>query len=144
MKIKPFILIASLSAFLFITVMPACKKGDDDPVVSVFSRKDRFTNSWTLNKYEKNGVSQDLNGTVYTYVVYNNGTLTQTVEGSVFGFPTRKVSSGTWVFLNDDEDVKITIEGDAVIYNIQRLASKELWIKKTVNSDIYLYYFTGL
>lgn len=144
MKIKPFILLASLAAFLLITVMPACKKGDDDPAVSVFSRKDRFTNSWTLNKYEKNGVSEDLNGTMYTYVAYSNGTLTQTVEGSIFGFPNKKVTNGTWVFLNDDEDVKITIENDAVIYNIQRLASKELWLKRTINGDTYVYYFYGL
>ncbi len=144
MKTYNFIFLTSLLAIGLLIVLPSCKKGDDDPAVSVFSRKDRFTNTWTLNKYEKNGVMQDINGTTYTYVAFNNGTLTQTIEGSIFGFPTRKVTDGTWIFMNDDEDVKITISNDAEIYNIQRLASKELWLKRTLNGDTYVYYFNGL
>ena len=38
----------------------------------------------------------------------------------------------------------ITISNDDVIYNIQRLASKELWLKRVVNADTYVYYFEGL
>jgi hypothetical protein len=119
----------------------SCKKGEDDPAVSLRTRKDRFTNTWLLTKYEKNGASQSLSGATYTYDVHNNGTLTRTVEGAVFGFPTRTVSDGTWEFINDEEDVRITIEGDATIYNVQRLASNELWLKRTDGNDIHVYYF---
>ncbi len=139
-----FYLMTTLVAITFLTSFTACKKGDDDPAVSVYSRKDRFTNTWTLNKYEKNGVVQDISGTTYKYAVFNNGTLTQTIEGTVFGFPTREVNDGTWSFMNDDEDVKIIIGSDATIYNIQRLATKELWLRTTVNADTYVYYFDGL
>lgn len=144
MRINKFLSFAALLAISLLVVLPSCKKGDDDPAVSVFSRKDRFTNTWTLNRYEKNGVTQDISGTTYTYIAYNNGTLTQTVEGSIFGFPTKKITDGTWLFMNDDEDVKITLSNDAEIYNIQRLASKELWLKRTLNGDTYVYYFNGL
>jgi hypothetical protein len=122
----------------------SCKKGTDDPIISLKTRKDRFTNTWTLNKYEKNNTSQDLSGTTYTYVVKNDGTLTQTIEGTIFGFPTRTVNNGNWSFQNDDEDVKITIGSSVVIYNIQRLASKELWLKNTEGSNTNMYYFNGL
>ena len=142
-KIK-FFLVALILTTATLTSLPSCKKGSDDPPVSLVTRKDRFTNTWTLIKYEKNGTVQDLNGTTYKYNVFNNGTLTQTVEGSIFGFPARTVRDGTWSFMNDDEDVKITLPNESVIYNIQRLASKELWLKKTVNSDTYVYYFEGL
>lgn len=47
-------------------------------------------------------------------------------------------------FVNDDEDVKITISNNPTIYNIQRLASKELWLKTSSGSDTYTYYFEGL
>ena len=127
-----------------LTTLQSCKKGADDPVVSIYSRKDRFTNTWTLTKYEKNGVGQDVSGTTYKYTTFNNGTLTQTIEGSIFGFPTRTVSDGKWTFMNDDEDVRIIIGSDTTLYNIQRLASKELWLRKTMNSDSYVYYFDGL
>ena len=133
-----------MMAALALTTISACKKGSDDPVVSLKTRNDRFTNTWTLVKYEKNGLVQDMNRTTYIYKVFSNGSLNRTIEGSIFGFPTRTVNNGNWSFQNDDEDVKITIESDVEIYNIQRLASKELWLRKTDDSDSYIYYFEGL
>lgn len=133
---------AVLVGLLATTAITSCsKKGDDDPAVSLRTRKDRFTNTWELTKYEKNGVSQDLSGSTYTYEVFNDGKLTQTIEGSVFGFPTKSVKDGTWEFINDEEDVRITIDGDAVVYNVQRLASDELWLKRTDGNDVNVYYF---
>lgn len=145
MKTVKFYLSALFIATIVLATFPSCsKKGADDPVVSLKTRNDRFTNTWTLVKFEKNGVAQDISGNTYIYSVFNNGTLSQTIEGSFFGFPTKTVKDGVWVFMNDDEDVRISIGGDTVIYNIQRLASKELWLKKTVDLDTYVYYFNGL
>ena len=135
-------LVAALIGLIAVTAIASCsKKGEDDPAVSLRTRKDRFTNTWVLTKYEKNGVSQDLSGTTYTYEVFHDGTLTQTIEGAVFGFPTKSVKNGTWEFINDEEDVRITIDGNPVIYNVQRLASNELWLKRTDGSDVNVYYF---
>lgn len=141
--IKTFF-IASLMAITVAGTFTACKKGSDDPEISLKTRKDRFTNTWTLVKYEKNGVEQDISGSTYIYNVFNTGALTQTIEGSIFGFPTRTVNDGNWSFLNEDEDVNITIGNSSTIYNIQRLASKELWLKKTVNADVHIYFYEGL
>lgn len=135
-------LVAALVGVMAIGAITSCsKKGDDDPAVSLRTRKDRFTNTWVLNKYEKNGVSQDLSGTTYTYEVFNSGKLTETIEGAVFGFPTRTVKDGTWEFINDEEDVRITIDDNPIIYNVQRLASHELWLKRTDGNDVHVYYF---
>jgi hypothetical protein len=131
---------AAILAFTSLT-FESCKKGEDDPVVSLRTRKDRFTNTWLLTRYEKNGANQDISGATYTYDVFNSGSLTRTVEGGVFGFPTRTVSNGTWEFINDEEDVRITIEGSSVIYNVQRLASNELWLKRTDGNDVHVYFF---
>jgi hypothetical protein len=144
MKSTKMMLVALIIVTTIVTILPSCKKGDNDPIVSLRTRKDRFTNTWTLVKYEKNGVTQDLNGATYIYNAFNSGTLTRTIEGTVFGFPARVVYDGTWSFLNDDEDVKIIITNETVIYNIQRLANKELWLKRVDNADTYLYYFNGL
>ncbi len=138
-KIKIYLIAAIVG--LSSLALSSCKKGEDDPVVSLKTRKDRFTNSWVLVKYEKNGVNQDISGSTYTYDVFNSGKLTQTIEGSVFGFPTRSVKDGDWVFVNDEEDVRITIDNDPVTYNVQRLASTELWLKRLANGDTHMYYF---
>lgn len=138
------IFIASLMAIMVAGTFTSCKKGSDDPEISLKTRKDRFTNTWTLVKYEKNGVEQDISGSTYIYNVFNTGALTQTIEGSIFGYPTRTVNDGNWAFQNEDEDVNITIGNSSTIYNIQRLASKELWLKKTVNADVHIYFYDGL
>jgi len=142
-KVTLYFIAAIVAATTFL-VLPSCQKGSDDPVVSLKTRKDRFTNTWTLKKYEKNGTSQDISGTTYTYTVRDNGSLTQTVEGSIFGFATRTVTEGTWTFINDEEDVKISLGSETTIYNLQRLASKELWLRRTSGSDTYTYFFDGL
>lgn len=135
-------LTAVLVGLIAVTAITSCsKKGDDDPAVSLRTRKDRFTNTWVLTKYEKNGVNQDLSGSTYTYEVFNSGRLTQTIEGAVFGFPTKSVKEGTWEFINDEEDVRITIDDTPVIYNVQRLASDELWLKRTDGNDVHVYFF---
>ncbi|MFY7732968.1 MAG: hypothetical protein ACOVSR_05755 [Bacteroidia bacterium] len=76
MKSTKMMLVALIIATTMITILPSCKKGDDDPIVSLRTRKDRFTNTWTLVKYEKNGVTQDLNGATYIYNAFNSVTLT--------------------------------------------------------------------
>jgi hypothetical protein len=140
MKKLKIYLVAAMIGLTALTIQ-SCQKGEDDPVVSLKTRKDRFTNTWVLTKYEKNGVNQDLSGSTYTYEVYNSGRLTQTIEGAVFGFPTKSVKEGDWVFVNDEEDVRITIEGTATTYNVQRLATNELWLKKLENGNTHVYYF---
>lgn len=135
--------IALVILIIAATSFTSCKKGDDDPLISLKTRKDRFTNTWNMVRYEKNGVSQDISGSMYVYAVSNNGTLTRTVEGTVFGFPTKTVSNGTWTFINDDEDVQMTFGTAVTIYGIQRLASKELWLKEVIGSDTHIYYFNG-
>ncbi|MDP2175698.1 MAG: hypothetical protein Q8K70_07275 [Bacteroidota bacterium] len=137
------LLVAFMLITMVSTIFTSCKKGTDDPIVSLKTRKDRFVNTWTLNKYEKDGITQNMNGSTYTYVVLSNGTLTRSVEGDIFGFPTKKDDSGTWSFINDDEDVNISINSVNSIYNIQRLATKELWLKHNDGTNTYVYYFIG-
>jgi hypothetical protein len=96
-----------------------------------------------LVKYEKNGQRQDLNGATFIYDTYKGGTLKQTIEGSVFGFPTRSILTGSWLFQNDKEQVRISIDSNVTTYDIQRLANSELWLKWEDGSDSYLYYFDG-
>lgn len=144
MKINKFNLILVLVLAMTTAVLPSCRKGSDDPAVSFKSRSNRITNTWKLVKYEKNNTTQDLNGTTYEYTFYEDGKVKRTVEGVVFGFPTRTVSEGTWTFQNDDEDVKIVLGSDTTLYNIQRLATKELWLKTTQDNDTYIYYFESI
>ena len=142
MKNAKIYLLSMIIGLTSVSLLSSCaEKGEDDPAVSLRTRKDRFTNTWGLVKYEKNGVNQDISGSTYTYEVFNSGRLVETIEGSVFGFPTKSSKEGTWEFVNDEEDVKITIEGTITTFNVQRLASDELWLKRLENGNTHVYYF---
>lgn len=121
----------------------SCKKGDDDPAISLRTRKARFVNEWTLVKYEKNGVQQSIDNAKFIYDTYKDGNLKETTEGTLFGTTAVSVRNGTWAFVNDKEDVRISINSNVTTYEIQRLANKELWLKKTDGADSYMMYFDG-
>jgi hypothetical protein len=125
------------------TAFTSCKKGEDDPALSLRSREARFVNQWTLTRYEKNGQSQDLSGATFIYDTNKDGTLKQTIEGSIFGVATRSIESGTWSFLDDKERVRVSVDSVVEVYDIQRLANSELWLKQIDGSDTYVYQFEG-
>ncbi len=129
--------------FAGIVNVSSCKKGEDDPAISLRTRKARFVNEWTLVKYEKNGVRQSIDNAKFVYDTYKDGNLKETAEGAVFGTTVLSVRSGTWAFVNDKEDVRISIDSNVTTYEIQRLANKELWLKKTDGADTYMMYFDG-
>ena len=138
-------LIALTISLTSLFAFTSCKKGDDDPLLFIWKTiRDCFDITWTLPKYEKNGTVRNIIGTTYTFPVKNDCTLTQTIEGSIFGFATKTNREDTWSFQNDDENVKITISRSVVIYNIQRLASKKLWLKNIEGSIKHICYFEGL
>jgi len=64
-KIITFVMIGALSASLF----ESCKKGEDDPAISLRTRKARMTGEWTVSEYESSGSSSNTdinNGTTNT------------------------------------------------------------------------------
>ncbi|MBC7425965.1 MAG: hypothetical protein H7321_05465 [Bacteroidia bacterium] len=141
MKKFKHILIAAIVALTVFPAMQSCKKGEDDPGLSLRSRKQRITNDWTLTKVEKNGENQDVKGQTYKLNFHKSGSLTQTVQGTFFGATTTKTSEGTWEFVNDKEDVKINIDNETTIFQIQRLAHDELILKENDGGNTYTYYF---
>jgi hypothetical protein len=143
MKNRTLQLLAACLLFAGIVSITACRKGEDDPFISLRTRKARFANEWMLVKYEKNGERQDIGNATYIYNTSKDGYLKETIEGAVFGVSTRRVREGSWDFVSDKEDVKITIDNDVQIFEIQRLAHKELWLKRQDGSDTYRYYFDG-
>jgi hypothetical protein len=77
MKKVKFALIMLMAAVL---ILPACKKGANDPFISLKSRKARLVGEWTL----KDGTTtQTSGGTTYT-TVYNGTTATYTISGQSF------------------------------------------------------------
>jgi hypothetical protein len=143
MKTNTNYLLPIILLFTAIGSITSCKKGEDDPAVSLRSRKARFANEWTLVKYEKNGVQESMDDILLVYDAEKDGALKETAQGAIFGTTVQTIRNGKWEFVDDKEDVRITSESDVDTYEIQRLANKELWLKEVDGADTYVYYFEG-
>ncbi len=94
-KIKQFILIVIIMGF----ALPSCKKGENDPFLSLRSRKARITGEWKLSSGTTNYILNDTtkttiyNGTTATsptgtfpytekWTINKNGTLTLSIHNS--------------------------------------------------------------
>ncbi len=143
MKSRTNQLLTACLLFAGIISLVSCRKGEEDPLISLRSRKARFANEWTLVKYEKNGERQNIDGATFMYNTSKDGYLKETIDGAVFGVATRRIREGSWTFVNDKEEVKINIDNDITTLQIERLAHKELWLKWADDSNTYRYYFEG-
>ncbi len=124
-----------LNGFLLLTAFLAlncCKKGDDDPAISLLSRKARICGKWKLAEMKSNVLcfnsvfSYDFNGKTITGMddgvtisgpyseeleIKKDGTFEQVTTGSVTGqgetIPMNRKASGIWYFAGKNKDSEI-------------------------------------
>lgn len=147
-------ILVTVIVLLSIIVIPSCKKGEDDPFISLRSRDARVTAKWKLVNYEYQytssggfGSTSVLNGSIltvssggstnsYSYSkeleINSDGTytITEIEDGDIY------TSKSVWHWLNNTDDkTSISLYNDGN-YVIDRLSSKELILRKeSVSSE---------
>jgi hypothetical protein len=153
---KMFRIIAvALIAAMFIPAFQSCKKGENDPAISLKSRTSRLTGDWEVSKATMKDMS---GGTIDTYT-YSDGTIVATFSGgsSVTGTYTWKITiekdgtykterteivsgtsytekeEGRWYFLdkNKDNDVK------AKEWIVMQVTNRTTMYGSTINTYTY-------
>lgn len=92
MKTMKNILIAIAASALIMPVFNSCKKGENDPMISLKSRDSRMAGEWTLSKIEQTKTT-DAKGNTINSTTYSN---TLTTETTTFDGATK-----TWVEKKD-------------------------------------------
>ena len=128
-----------ISAILFVAlalamVLPACKKYEDGPTISLRSKKSRVVNKWAVDKVFNDGV--DITATYLSYQqgfrieFKDDGTFLQSwLQGNV-----NVNFTGDWKFNSDKTGLILTENGVDTEVTILRLKNDELWIKETYTS----------
>ncbi len=86
MKKNKNVLLILLAMVFIIPAFQGCKKGENDPFLSLLSRKARLTGTWNLTKADISGVS---GGSTWTNIydgtnwIYTQGSYIDTSQGSV-------------------------------------------------------------
>lgn len=118
-------------------VLPSCKKGEDDPFLSLRSRKSRVAGTWEVKEVVINGIKQTPFGTV-TYVFEKDGTLE--IKSKVGSLP-ETTNKMKWSFLSKSDDFKnkerlIMLDEDqerGEVFELKQLKNKEMvWYQESV------------
>ena len=136
-----------LLTLIFFGAIQSCKKGENDPLISLRSRDSRITGNWILVNAETNSnIDGDISSATYTnsimtetsndnsssysysinWDVKSDGTInsSETINGYL------STSMLTWYWLDDNQKkTKIFISGGEGIYVVDRLTNKELVLK---------------
>lgn len=113
--------------------LPACKKYDDGPLISLTPREERIANTWVIDKAIEAGQDVTTSYDNYVLVLTTGHAATLTAQYVFFGVPINTETSGTWAFADNDETLVLDFEDDVAdgSYVITRLTEPELWLRKT-------------
>lgn len=120
-------------------VMPSCRKYEDGPLISLTSRKKRVANTWVINRAYENGREVTHRFEHYELYLTENGSAELDANYTVFGYTFEDETSGTWRFINKDEEIQFNFEHSSqdATYMILRLTKDEFWLRK-LSSDLEL------
>lgn len=125
--------IAKISAFLFIGALfltaTSCNKYEEGPTVTLLSRTNRLANRWEVDNYK-------INGSDYTSLV--SGYSETFSKSGAYSYAWGILNgAGTWVFQNNDMEVKLTgndNHSSRTLY-ILKLEKKSFWYYYTEDGD---------
>jgi hypothetical protein len=137
MKLRKKILIPALVFMFAAFALTSCKVGEDDPLVAIKSRTERFSQYWELQDYQINDASQNLTNSSMSWDADKNGIFEEKIQGELFGFQTLETNNGSWKFVSEVEAVEIAIEGDVETYTLDRLSPKDLWVRRIDGQDVH-------
>lgn len=147
---KKVFAIALTALFIGGVTLTSCSKYEEGPKLTLLTKKMRFAGTWGLAAYLENGVDktadyrQFITSESFTYE--KDGTWSGTMTTGLGTF----TSSGTWEFINDKEDVKITttVSNGTTLStpsldttHLIKLKNKEMWAKEVDGSDTYEYHY---
>lgn len=141
--------------FLFVLIFSACKKGENDPFLSLKSRDARIQGTWVLkesthteqnNNIISSSYSETYNGSVMTVVETGEVTYSVSYSSEITiskGGDYKKTTvvsgdtytnEGSWWWLTDNKKkTRLSMDDDYNSYEIDRLTNKELVLKYDVS-----------
>lgn len=136
---KKSILLKSMAVLSLLFVFTACSKYEEGSKFTILTKKQRMVNTWTLSSFTVNGNSQTISGTI-TWDLQKDGTAVITWSSGGASLS----DTGSWDFGNDKADLVMTDSNGAVeTYEIVQLKNKDLKVRQTEGSNVFIWTFTG-
>lgn len=139
MKNIPYLLLVALAFIFMVPAFTACKKGDGDPTLSIYSRKHRLCIDWKVSnlkktvQYRNTTITTTFTGekkTVETHVI---DTVVYTVDDTLFEYRNTKTYTGSLLYSFDKSGT----------YQIDEAFTDDTTQVKYTSVETGYWYFTG-
>ena len=129
MKKVKFLL--SITTILLLTFY-GCKKYPEGPSVSLRSRTERVANNWKVGQVLDKGKDVTSRYNKYELTTTESGIAKLTVKYDIFGTAFEYATTGTWVFVSNQEKLSFDFNNDNAdgVYQILKLEEQEMWLKE--------------
>jgi hypothetical protein len=118
---------AAFIILAIVALLPACKKYDEGPSVSLLSKKARLTGEWEVARFYLNEEQIQLTNKE-EMTVNKNGTLS---KSTLIGTNTYN-SDGNWAFSDDKLSLLVTYSAtSSETWSIKKLSNKQLFVEIT-------------
>jgi hypothetical protein len=120
-----------IGVIIMIVTIYGCKKYEDGPGLSFHSKKARVANTWKIDKYYVNGVDQ----TASYYSTRQNYRQIFDLNGEYAETYTNFGTTGIWNFIDNKNEINLTVGNSVKVLVIEKLKSKEFWYYIMVGTD---------
>lgn len=110
----------------------SCKKYEEGPVFSFYTKKARMANTWVVYEAYEDGENVTSAYDQYELKLTKDGDAKLVALYTSGDFTFEYETDGTWEFVNDKEDLKLDMENDDADqeYQILKLQNNEMWLRE--------------
>ena len=131
---KSFCITTGVLLMILLTTFSSCKKYEDGPFFSIYSKKERATGNWRFALVRENGVDKTEEYASQSVNMQKNGNLIW-VQGYYDSHWDPYGPGGTWNFIDDKNQIEMhftygTSEEFKYIWDITRLAYGDLRLRR--------------
>lgn len=137
-KLLPLIICLSIIAI----VLPACRKYEEGPLLSIRSREKRVENAWKAQTVTRNGYDITLRYDFYHIDFKSGGGFSQKAKDSQTGIEAED-SRPKWALASNDLQIRLTYSnklGKDSVYlfmDVKRIANDNLRLSYVLDGDSY-------
>ncbi len=128
MKNLKNISLATIAGATILVSSSGCGKYEDGPGFTLLTKKSRVVGDWDVKSVGSTVLGSEY-GINMNFEKSGSMSYNYTYSGIV-----QEVYAGTWDFASDKENLIITLDGEATVFEIKRLTNKELWLDDDITA----------
>jgi hypothetical protein len=119
---------ATIAGATILVSSSGCGKYEDGPGFTLLTKKSRVVGDWEVKSIGSTVLSSEY-GINMNFEKSGSMSFNYTYSGIV-----QEVYAGTWDFASDKENLMITLDGEATVFEIKRLTNNEMWLDDDISA----------